>query len=60
MKITLTIDDNFFRIISHHASERIFTYMCHENISSQFTTIHVMQSVALMLMNDNYLDAEKT
>lgn len=43
MKVILTIEDNSFQIISLNASfslqREFFTYMCHENISSQPTTI---------------------
>lgn len=57
--LILTIEDNSFQIISLNASfslqREFFTYMCHENISSQ-----LLQFVALMLKNDNSIDAEKT
>lgn len=59
MKVILTIEDNSFQIISLNASfslQREFLLTCAMKIS----VANLLQFVALMLKNDNSIDAEKT
>lgn len=59
MKVILTIEDNSFQIISLNASfslQREFLLTCAMKIS----VVNLLQFVALMLKNDNSIDAEKT
>lgn len=61
MKVILTIEDNSFQIISlrsmlHLVYRENFLLTCAMKIS----VANLLQFVALMLKNDNSIDAEKT
>lgn len=55
MKVILTIEDNSFQIISLNAS-----FSLQRECAMKISVANLLQFVALMLKNDNSIDAEKT